>query len=262
MKNTLWMFTGICILAITIYTQLGPFFNKELVDETNPQGINASTQSSVKSSQEKPITKSVVTNAANSLQQEPKKIIHGQFNDETISEYTKSVNQIFMVSKDINRLEKRNELYGEMTAIPEAIDLAERVAGDAAYASVLFGEQQAQARVASIMFLEYLSTEGNSEPLLNAIQTVAGSLGQGTQEKGVEHDYSDMVAGYFKSYQKTYGSTNFVANIDSLLTDISYSTNLANQVMVGLVLSGVLKHLDGTQKNALRQKFENSNDEA
>ena len=87
--------------------------------------------------------------------------------------------------------------FARFATDPQQVALARRLLADAAYATSLFGGEQAVARVYAVKLLTYMTRSGDDAPILGAIADLRASLNQhGEQVKAQAEDLVQLVQGY------------------------------------------------------------------
>lgn len=159
------------------------------------------------------------------------------FSHESVETFKKEYKQIFLLGNHIDRETRRHEIYEQLSRDPEIVDLMKNTVGNYEGSQKYFGDEQAQARVASIKILNYLAKQGNYEPLEYALSQTATRLKSSEWVKGVEHDYSDLVTGYIGAKMGNEGDNYIAANFDAIAQRAGASTALYDPFRIGLELS-------------------------
>ncbi len=160
-----------------------------------------------------------------------------KFSHESVEAFKKEYRQIFLLGNNVDRETKRNDIYEQLSRNPEVMDLIKNTVGDYENSQRYFGDEQAQARVASIKILNYLAKQGNYEPLEYALSQTASRLKSSEWVKGVEHDYSDLVTGYIGAKMGNDGDNYIAANFDAIAQQAGASTAIYDPFRIGLELS-------------------------
>jgi len=141
----------------------------------------------------------------------------------------------FAKMHDANRMLARDELRGAimdgLIAEPGYLDLMTDVVLDWRYAESLFGRDQALARVSSIATLKRAAEHGNAAPIETALSGLGSKLNvEPSWEKGIQHDYTDLIAGYINA-QDTNG---FLDHPQRFFDLVKMSDRLSTQVATGI----------------------------
>lgn len=141
----------------------------------------------------------------------------------------------FSKMHDANRMLARDELRGaimdDIIAEPGYLDLMTNVVVDWRYAESLFGGDQALARVSSVATLKHAAENGNTAPIETALSQLGSKMnGEQSWEKGIQHDYTDLVAGYINAQD----TNSFLENPQHFFELVKMSDRLSTQVATGI----------------------------
>lgn len=252
-NKTIGMFTVSIVAASGLYFGVIVDSNKpidasaSLVSQQNEQTLATADSGQI----------NTVTNriAIKHLSQDNGNLLSDQQVSEAVEVFDKGYKNLFEINSHINRNVVQNDILTDLANNDEVVELAGKIAGDPATAMVLYGEKQAEARVAAIMLLNHLAEEGDNKSLEKAIAATGERMNTSKWEKGVEHDYSDMISGYTKAYFKVYGADAFVNNFSSVLSLAHHSDRTTQEFIIGLELSQNLRGLPKEQIQVIRDKI-------
>jgi hypothetical protein len=143
--------------------------------------------------------------------------------------------EAFSRMHDANRMLARDELRGaimdDLIAEPGYLDLMTHLVVDWRYAESQFGRDQALARVSSIATLKRAAEHGNTAPIETALSEIGGKMNtEQSWEKGIQHDYTDLIAGYINAQD----TDKFLENPQRFFELVKMSDRLSNQVATGI----------------------------
>jgi len=141
----------------------------------------------------------------------------------------------FARMQDANRMLARDELRGvimdDLIAEPGYLDLMTNMVVDWRYAESLFGRDQALARVSSIAMLKRAAEHGNTAPIEHALSELGGKMNaEQSWEKGIQHDYTDLIAGYINAQD----TDKFLDDPQHFFDLVKMSDRLVTQVATGI----------------------------
>ena len=226
--------------SVTIIAIAGVFYltSQESISPANQAGTKSPTSPVIA---EKTMVKEAIpaapTKAVADQAQQPTTETAPVFSHKSIETFKKEYRQIFLLGNNVDRENKRNEIYEQLSRDPEIVDLIKNTVGNYESSQQYFGDEQAQARVASIKMLNYLAKQGNYEPLEYALSQTAERLKSSEWVKGVEHDYSDLVTSYIGAKMGNDGDNYIAANFDAIARQAGASTRLYDPFRIGLELS-------------------------
>lgn len=143
--------------------------------------------------------------------------------------------EAFARMQGANRMLARDELRGVimdgLIAEPGYLDLMTNMVVDWRYAESLFGPDQALARVSSIATLKRAAEHGNTAPIEHALSELGGKMNaEQSWEKGIQHDYTDLIAGYINAQDTDV----FLDNPQHFFELVKMSDRLVTQVATGI----------------------------
>lgn len=155
--------------------------------------------------------------------------------DEALRLRVAVLREAFSKMHDANRMLARDELRARimdgLLAEPGYLEIVTEVVVDWRYAESLFEDDQALARVSSIDIVKRAAERGDRAPLENALSKLGDKLNaQGAWEKGIQHDYTDLIAGYIN----TLDVEKFLDDPQGFFDLVKLTDRTSNEVAKGL----------------------------
>lgn len=172
--------------------------------------------------------------------------------DEALQLRVKVLKEAFLKMHDANRMLGRDELRAQimdsLLAEPGYLKVVTDVVVDWRYAESLFGSEQALARVSSIEVVKRAAERGDSAPIETAMSKLGDTLNaQQTWEKGIQHDYTDLIAGYIN----TLDTDKFLDNPQHFFELVKLTERTSNEIAKGLYDS----KMRAISKEVLRERL-------
>jgi hypothetical protein len=179
--------------------------------------------------------KSVLDQFAARLQAARSAMNSGNAGEDALQVRVGVLKDAFSKMHDANRMLARDELRGaimdDLIAEPGYLDLMTNVVLDWRYAESLFGRDQALARVSSIATLKHAAERGNTAPIETALSGLGSKMNaEQSWEKGMQHDYTDLIAGYINAQN----TDKFLQNPEHFFELVKMSDRLSNQIATGI----------------------------
>lgn len=154
--------------------------------------------------------------------------------------------KLWELRSTFNAPKHRAEVLDALLATPGAVDAAQRIVVDPAFAATSFGADQAKARVYAIKLLEHAAKNGDPAPVKATLTALNARLASaGTLDEGSRADVRDLLNAHVNNDFDTV-----FRDLEAYLRDTNYDRKLVDEYAEALQYAVIGK--DGRSNEELR----------